>query len=150
MATEMESLLEMLRSGQKADKPVDWELVRKEWVQAIDDLYAQVKDWLKPAIQDGLVQVQEEGLTITEDDLGEYDTHALRITTPAGRLVNFVPKYRLVYGGLGRVDMESGAAKQVLMRKQPGEWDILLQQVPRREERLTEESFARLLKAVLA
>jgi hypothetical protein len=158
MATEMESLLESLRAG-KAAGPVSPDTLKAEWQDAIVDLFDQIRKWLQPAVDEGLVDISEKEIALYEEPMGEYRTKAMYVSGPAGRVVTIVPHVRQVFGGLGRVDIHAGATKTLVLRKQPadpdagvhGEWSILLSRVPhRKEEKLTEDSFARLLRSVLA
>lgn len=150
MPTEMDSLIEMLRSGKKAEAPISPAALRDEWLQAVDHLLEQVREWMKPAIEQGLLEVYVQDLPLNEEELGEYDTHVLQLRTPDGKLVSVVPKQRMVIGAIGRVDVQSWGKRWVLLRKKPGKWAILISHQPRNEEPLNEESFARILREALA
>ena len=146
MPTEMESLIELLKSGKKPDAVVAWATVREEWSQAVAELFDDVESWLEPARAAKLLRVERRQLHRVEEQLGEYETESLAIEASSGRLVSLTPQYRLVFGALGRVDLITPTNRWELLRTRPGEWVILHRRVPREQETLNAETFARILK----
>jgi len=146
------TLIELLRekkAEKKAEKAIDWDARRSEWLNALRQLIRTLKQWLKPAIQEGL-KVEDYSATITEDYLGTYEAPALRITGPDSRTVSVEAKARNVIGAKGRVDLYSGPKKAILVRYGPSRWGIAIQHTRGLEKvELTQDTFSELLADLL-
>ena len=148
-----ESLLEVLRE-QKAQSEVerakDWDKVRTEWLASLADLRSKLETWLKPAIDEDLLTIEEREVEVSEHNLGTYRAPALRITAPSERHVDLEPRARIVIGGFGRVDLVSGPNRAMLILEDTGEWRIALRGVghPQTQE-LTGDCFSELIGELL-
>jgi hypothetical protein len=146
------ALIELLRkkkAEKKAEKAIDWDACRSEWLDALRQLVRTLKQWLKPAIQEGL-KVEDYSATITEDHLGTYEAPALRITGPDSRTVTVEAKACNVIGAKGRVDLSSGPKKAMLVRYGRSQWGIAVRNIRGLEKvELTQDTFSELLADLL-
>lgn len=122
-------LIDFLRQ-QKQDaeaehEQVNWAEIRGSWTSDLHALISQFKEWLRDAVAERLLTVEEHDVTISEDDLGTYQAPALAICAPRSRSVQIVPKARLIVGGKGRVDFESGPNRATLIRVDEGHWKFM-------------------------
>ncbi|HET6252287.1 MAG TPA: hypothetical protein VFE47_31665 [Tepidisphaeraceae bacterium] len=132
-------------------KDIDWEQRQQEWIAAIDGLYQIVTtEWLAPAIQNGLVQVDYRPKKITEDFLGTYEVREM-VLRVGEEMVTFSPKGRNVIGVQGRVDLVGEMGEVPLVVQQPGnEWAILApRSTPTRLIGLDEKTLLLALKDVM-
>jgi len=110
-------LIDFLRQ-QKQDaegRKVNWARIRESWITDLRELMAQIRAWLKDAVAERLLEVREHEVSLTEDGLGTYTVPALTISAPRSRLIQIVPKARLIVGAEGRVDLESGPNRAKLI-----------------------------------
>jgi hypothetical protein len=103
--------------------------IQNEWIEAVDKLLKQIKQWLKDADLESILQVFEESVDRRESGVGVYTVHSLRIRLESQE-VQVVPIARNVVGpvltydaihtekSFGRVDMTNNATKFLLFRTQ--------------------------------
>lgn len=153
--TGKEALLEMLReerAKKEQSQDIDWATKREQWLQSLQELMQQIREWLSAAEDEGLLSVEDSTFPVTEDYIGEYDAPGLVISSPVGRQVDVRPYALLVIGARGRVHMESGPKREMLLRNDEGEWLLasreaggIINTLP-----LTEETFSETLRAILS
>lgn len=130
---------------------------RAEWLSALNSLFTSIEEWLRPAVEAGVLTTSRSSTEIVEQDLGSYTAPMLQITDGSitarlepvsGRVAGIVASgnVRLV-GMRGRVDLVCGPMRVPLGRTSSGVWKALPLRGEPRE--LTEESFAELLGEVL-
>lgn len=102
----------------------DTEAARREWLLALGDLMAKIRNWLNAAERETLLSVKEYSVSIHEERLGDYDAPALEVVTPGGFVVNIRPKARFVVGGMGRVDLDASPKLRILVRKDRATWQF--------------------------
>ncbi len=97
---------------------VDWLSQRNEWLRHIEAFYDRVLKWLFRYIEQGKIQVSRRNITLTEDNIGSYDTEKL-ILKLANKEVSLIPIGTVLIGSKGRIDMRSsaGEVKFVLVEK---------------------------------
>ncbi len=103
--------------------------VQNEWIQAVDRLINQVKEWLTAADPQNILEFFEDTVQPRESDVGVYLVKRLLIRLEAQE-VQVVPIARIVIGPVttsgtthtgrsyGRVDMTNGVSKFLLFRTQ--------------------------------
>jgi len=100
------SLEEKLR--QIAERPeketADWEVVKAEWIAAVDKLYHDIEDWFGEYLQKDYMKVVRTPIRLQEEYLGEYDIDMLEIVI-GETIVSLEPVARLVIGARGRIDV---------------------------------------------
>jgi hypothetical protein len=107
---------------------------REEWVADVAKLMRDVAEWLRPAIEKGLVKISAIRVKLDEPDTGAYEIDALTIhlgeremnMTPRGmRVVGVIPSGgKRIVGARGRVDMVSGPARATILRKSDRTWQL--------------------------
>ncbi len=97
---------------------IDWLSQRNEWLRHIEQFYDRVLKWLFRYIEQGKIQVTRRNITLTEDNIGSYDTEKL-ILKLANKEVSLTPIGTVLIGSQGRIDMSSsaGEVKFVLVEK---------------------------------
>ena len=115
-----DNLTEFLRA-RKGPPPNREQL--KEWLEAIEKLYHEIRAWLNEAETEGLVKYVEADTAITESTLGTYDAPVLQLSF-GGRLVFVRPVGRFVVAANGRIDMSLGPDRAMLIRDKDGTWKI--------------------------
>ena len=142
----VETLVDFLRRRRDPDASSD---LRDEWTAAIDALLGQMCDWLKPALDEGLLDVEISKVTIGEPALGTYDASVLRIRT-SWQDVFVQPVSRVVLGGSGRLDVGSGPRRMVVTRcPDKSRWVVSSTNPSDDGQPLTEESFTTTLRHLL-
>ena len=95
--------------------------ILEEWQKVLHDLFQQLREWLRPAEEEGL-QIRTSTMEVHEELLGTYKVPALELSFGTIR-VRIVPRARLIVGGAGRVEIESSRGNVALVRTQPdSEW----------------------------
>jgi hypothetical protein len=107
---------------------------RSEWLGAINRLYDQIRDWLREADPEGLLDIVPYPVSRTEPILGTYEAPALQIlfgpaevhVEPVGRFV----RYSTIRGAAGaatefagRVDIGEALREYKLYRERRPEGD---------------------------
>jgi hypothetical protein len=146
----MAAITEFLRQQKEAGSPRRKAERQKKWLDAVDDLFRQIRSWLSEAQQEKLVKIHEDKIKITEETLGTYTAPCLRLTA-AGKTVKLRPIGSTIIGADGRVDMESvNGSYMFLYLADHGKWVYGFGRSPAEFPRLTEDLFIDLLKHALA
>ncbi len=96
----------------------DAEKCRRDWIAAIDDLYAQVEGFIASYAKRGDIEVSFRPLKVSEDIIGAYETRRMKLKIGL-KEVTLEPIGRLIIGAMGRVDLvgPGGTAKIVRVDK---------------------------------
>lgn len=98
-----------------------------EWRAAIEQLFAQLRAWLRESDPEGLIEIEESHQDVTEPGLGRYRVPRLNVRA-FGKWVGIIPKARKTVGtakppqksvlerAAGRVDMTDELRRYVLYR----------------------------------
>lgn len=120
--------------------------ILKEWQHALESLFANIEEWLKPAINEGL-EIQRGSYTIREEMLGSYEVPTLTLRF-GWQKAEIVPAARFIVGGAGRVDVNFDGGTVMLVRLTPGgSWFIVRE--GKREE-LSPATFSALVQEIFA
>ena len=84
MANGNNAVLDRLRLQKAAEAVVDVEVSRAEWLNALEALMKQFRNWLSDAEGEGLFVLQERAASLTEPGMGTYEVNDLVLTTPKG------------------------------------------------------------------
>jgi hypothetical protein len=135
---------------------------RSEWLGAINSLYDQIREWLREADPEGLLDIVSYEVSRTEPKLGTYEAPALKIQLgpaevhikPTGREVPFMA-IRGASGAptefSGRVDITDGLREYNFYRERHHEGDRW--QIPDERNRFTylnRQVFERILEELLS
>ncbi len=130
------SFQEFLRQKVEGSNWKDRKRLRTEWLGAINRLFDQIREWLREADPEGVIEVVRFEIMRVEERLGVYDAPAMKVrlntenadVVPMGR---FVPRPRALlnvfsnpalqprpdpYPDGGRVDISNGDRKHILLR----------------------------------
>jgi hypothetical protein len=146
-----------------------------EWRSAIQGLFEQIRTWLKESDPEGVIEIKESEVNVTEPGLGRYSVPRLNLRA-FGKWIGIIPKARKTVGtakpplkstperAIGRVDITDELRRYVLYRFKEGDRDIwliddslieeprpgLVQYIPRPELKpLTQEAFEKALMSYL-
>ena len=115
MSAAMSELVKNLQEQQKQPGEMK-ERVRvtvDTWKQNVVSFYMDIKKWLQPLTEKGLVDISERAIPVVEE-LAAYDTTQLVIKFPtSNRVIELVPKGTYIIGANGRIDLEAGIGKPI-------------------------------------
>uniref|UniRef100_C5D7S9 Uncharacterized protein n=1 Tax=Geobacillus sp. (strain WCH70) TaxID=471223 RepID=C5D7S9_GEOSW len=102
----MENLEEFLKRKKKdaEQNKIDWEQRKQQWLAEIAEFYNQVKAFLAPLQEKGLLSLNWEEVKKYEEYLGEYTTRKLYVNFPDQQVV-IEPIGKNIIGAMGRIDM---------------------------------------------
>lgn len=122
--TGQDSLLGFLRDTKKAadSGAFDVDKMKKDWLAEVATLMTTLREFLKPAEEQGLLKVEPFEEFIREERLGDYKAEGLRIIAPNQREVRVHVRGRHIVGAMGRVDLGSGPKTAMLVQPAPGKW----------------------------
>jgi hypothetical protein len=150
----LEEKAKKLAEAEKQRANVDWNAERDWWLGALDSLYRDIKGWLAPLEQKGLVVIKTTPVRLSEENIGAYAANALVLEFgPQGIVLE--PKGTLIIGARGRVDLfRRGARGEPLMlilsgSKDAPRWEIWLTRDPRQRKPMDQPSFEDVLESLL-
>jgi len=114
---EFEELLRKHES-KPAEKGIDWQKQKTDWLAFIKTFYAQVEAWFAPFQQEGKLSYQYKKIEITEDYVGTYDVDVM-VVDFAGQRLTLEPSGTLLIGTKGKIVMEGarGSVQFILADK---------------------------------
>lgn len=106
-------------ASESAAVQIDWTARKNAWIEALRDLFDEIRGWLQLLIVDGTVQIQNEEVHLTEQFIGSYQAPVMKIWVGGLPKASVRPKGTLIVGGLGRVDVEGprGVSTLILLTK---------------------------------
>jgi hypothetical protein len=125
---------------------------RKEWIDAVNQLYKKITDeLLAESKAQKLVTVSRVDKEIEEDYLGKYKVPEL-ILDINGEKVRFSPKGSDIAGAKGRVDLIGDLDSMTLILdrvERTWTWSVVLSRVPRQVAALDGKTLAEALRRVM-
>ncbi|KHD10882.1 hypothetical protein PN36_11395 [Candidatus Thiomargarita nelsonii] len=125
---------------------------QKIWLTGLNQLYAEINDWLSVPIQEQLVIVSYEETTLVEDFVNPYLVKNLCIIVDTESVI-LKPMGMNVLSAAGRVDMvgEEGTIMLVLLKQETGkyQWHIVIRTKHDKYLPLVKESFTDALAQVM-
>jgi len=125
---------------------------QKIWLTGLNQLYAEINDWLSVPIQEQIVIVSYEETTLVEDFVNPYLVKNLCINVGTESVI-LKPMGMNVLCAAGRVDMvgEEGIIMLVLLKPETGEyqWHIVIRTTHNQYFPLVKESFTDALAQVM-
>jgi len=116
----------------------------EHWPAGAEFLYERIEEWLSDLIDEGIVSVSYEPVTI------EGTTYARRLILKAGEdVAEFIPAKRLTVGTTGRIEMRTGKMHIELIRDMDGIWKHVISKPPLKVEILSQKYLRRLLNSLL-
>lgn len=145
---EKDGLSAFLRSKASSESEIDWEARRDRWLHDLEELYAQVKDWLAPLEKEGVVQYSSWSIILQEDYIGSYEVNVLSLLVGKQR-VELRPKGTLIVGANGRVDIQGQRAVRTIVLQEDS-W-VVVERGPRLKTLpFDKDSFQTMLEEVMA
>lgn len=157
------TMKELIAKLKEQPLPKEGRLVqrRDQYIRSVEELIADIKKWLEPAIQDGIMVLEEFQQSIAEDGVGAYLAKGLKITlkNKEGMTVVIEPVGAMnigLHGGRrdrpvaslwGRVELSCGPMRIPLGLTEAGKWKAIPMQGEPAE--LDEQTFAEILSEVL-
>ena len=136
----------------RADEGVsraDWQKRKDRWLQSLRHLYDTIEGWLGDLKSDGTLTIAYEPIDMSEEHIGQYEAKSMSIRVGQESVV-LEPLGTIVFGANGRVDVRSSSGYAMFVEREWDEWEI----ADRRPELvfcpLTEDSFAEVLKQIMA
>jgi|HubBroStandDraft_6_1064221.scaffolds.fasta_scaffold271945_2 hypothetical protein len=130
-AKARDRLAEALRRGGDAPQSVEeyWRRQKGAWLDDLHALRTRVRGWLAPLVEDRLATVEDREFAADEPDYGHYVAPGLEISLlsdeprsvvllPRGGRIQGIagPPGKRVVGASGRVDVECGPNREILLR----------------------------------
>lgn len=101
---------------------------RREWVESVDEFYANIERWLSEEESKGLVEFHRSKKYPEDDYLNGYEIEVLNLGFPNG-FVTIDPIAWQVAGGIGRIDIynrKKPLIKFIILRKkEDSKWYVL-------------------------
>lgn len=115
--SDLQRLLEKLQGRSVAGRPPhEREEIIRNWRRNLENLFNEIRLWLTPLTENGVISIQDQSRQIIEEGLGAYDVPMLIITPAGSPPLQIEPIARLVIGAQGRVDIKSGSRLLTLLR----------------------------------
>ena len=96
------------------DNAIDWNKQRDEWLDYLQQLYNNIKEYLASYIDGGEITLRESTTEINEENIGVYSAKKLTILIGVQE-ITLTPIGTLMIGSKGRVDVEGSAGKSRLV-----------------------------------
>lgn len=142
------SFLERKKNEGEENK-VDWNQRKIKWLDSINQLYDDIKNWLKPFEEKSLVAIRtDKELVLTEEYIGNYTTNRLDVYL-GNDIVSLIPKGSLVIGSLGRIDMIGSKGEVMLIQPEWGKWVFARRSQKIETWDVTAESFKEMLQQLV-
>jgi hypothetical protein len=116
-SSDFEKLVQRFVARQQqndAENVVNWNEMKRWWIEAVNSLFNQIDAWLNSLIQSGSVESLRKSIQLTEQDLGRYDIESLELLL-ASRRLTFEPVGTMLIGAFGRVEVSGPNGKVVLL-----------------------------------
>jgi hypothetical protein len=140
-------LLVKKKSEEEKDK-VDWEKRKTTWLNSVDDLYKIINTWLSPFQKEGLLNIKEKQIDLSEEYIGSYKAKRLEILL-GNDIVTITPRGTLVIGSFGRLDMRGPKGEALLVETDWNDWKFAKRTPKMQYWNLTEQSFKEAIQEII-
>ena len=96
------------------EKPMDWQAEKNNWLEYLDELFAQVRGYLKPYVDEGQVVIDHHSIDLNEDNIGLYSVPEMIIII-GSKTIKLEPIGTFIIGSKGRVDVVGPVARAQLL-----------------------------------
>jgi len=93
---------------------VDWEAEKRDWLRRLEELFAQVSEYLREYVDAGQITVSYRNIELNEEYVGPYTARAMAIAIGSKTIV-LEPIGTFLVGSKGRVDVVGPVARGRLM-----------------------------------
>jgi hypothetical protein len=95
-------------------EPIDWQREKNEWLEQLDQLFAQITEYLGPYVTDGQIKIAYSPIELNEENIGPYSAKEMIIAI-GGKIIKLEPIGTLFIGTKGRVDVVGPFSRARLM-----------------------------------
>ncbi len=151
MSNSKANLLAELRARKEKEVKlaIDWNQRKKDWLEDLTKLFADITAWLHDGVQEGLIGLVPGSVNLTEEYIGDYEAPTLKIGM-ASEVVVLRPIGTLIIGAAGRVDATCRGKTAKLLRTSERTWKLRVASQPFGELiDLTDETFSDVLRELL-
>ncbi|WP_437769167.1 hypothetical protein WMF27_09835 [Sorangium sp. So ce281] len=131
-------------SGRLADKEEKIKLRST----AIGELFNHIEAWLKPSVDEGIVELERDSYVHPDEQLGMLSEESMRLIVGVSEVL-FAPRTGTIAGASARVDMTCDARTLPIVLLPDRGWHFLVRGPITRTEPVTEDSFADALRELL-
>ncbi len=121
MATSFE---DFLKNKNRDEKPLDWVLRKKQWLDSIELLHKNIQTWLAPVVSQSLLKINKRDTSVYEQYLGSYQAPQLDIVIGSD-IILLIPKGTFILGSYGRIDMKGPKGEKLLVESKWNEWKFV-------------------------
>lgn len=126
---------------------VNWDALLANWHADVQDLLHQIRAWSEARQW----SVSTRPTTISEDHFGSYEMPMLDISSSEGKRFMVDPRYRLVFGALGRVDIIAYPSMEcVMLLKKQDRWVLRSELGPIWPLEWNEETFEKVVESLVS
>lgn len=115
---------------------------------AIGELFNSIEGWLKPAVDEGIVELERDPYVHPDEQLGTLSEESVKLIVGVSE-VFFAPRTGTIAGASARVDMTCGDRTLPIVLLPDRGWHFLVRGPITRSEPVTEDSFADALREML-
>lgn len=108
--SEFDEFVMRQQNGNAPEGQVNWNQVRDEWLNRLDELYRNIEGWLRKYTSSGKISIQYKSIYLNEEDIGSYQAR-LMILRIGRQEVNLVPVGTRFIGFQGLVDVIGSVGK---------------------------------------
>lgn len=141
------SLKEKLKKLQetKSEKKINWEEIKKEWINSVNKLYSDIRNWFSELESEGLLKILTSSITIFEEEIGTYSIDKMEIAV-GNKDIILEPVGTNIIGADGRIDFYlngeiSNREMMVLIRENNVDNWYIINKINRNEKNLLTREF---------
>ncbi len=141
---ETTTFIEQLK--ERKEQREQQEKAKQAWLKELHALLDQMKAWLKEAQDNGVLQIHDKSVSLSEMGFGSYQAPGLVLLLGSSEkdAVLVHPQQKSYINADGRVDIFTQDERYILLKQVDG-WYITDQTHPKTPQQLTEQSFQALL-----
>jgi len=110
------------KKQEEEENKINWDERKSIWLKSIDELYANIKEWLESFEDQGFIQIKDDKeITLNEEYIGQYQTRRLNIYL-GNDIISLTPKGTLIIGSKGRIDMRGPKGEVLIIQPDWNDW----------------------------
>lgn len=127
---------------------VDWNNLKAEWIQNLIGFVGDVKGWLDQPQKEGLIEIVEREIEISEEHMGKYIAPSLELHIGT-ECIKITPVGRSIIGASGRVDISSFMNRVIILHHSEKGWIYRKEGQQGSFQPFTEDNFTKILKELV-
>ena len=110
------------KKQEEEENKINWDERKSIWLKSIDELYANIKEWLESFEDQGFIQIKDDKeITLNEEYIGQYQARRLDIYL-GNDIISLTPKGTLIIGSKGRIDMRGPKGEVLIIQPDWNDW----------------------------